>query len=146
MIQAQTKVLKGYGKSINHLRLLASGILFVLGALGIIGGVSMIIEPSGSWLGLNIEQLSISPFKNYLIPGILLTTVIGLDSFILAYFAFRNFAFSAPLMVLQGIILLVWLTIEYNIGFSYPAAQLPTIFLAMGLILLGIRLNRFVPA
>ena len=146
MIQAQTKVLKGYGKSLNHLRLLASGILFILGALGVIGGVSMLIEPTGSWLGLNIEQLALTPFKNYLVPGILLTTVIGLDSLVLAYFTFRNFAFSAPLMVLQGIILLVWLMIEYNIGFSYPAAQLPTIFLAMGLILLGIRLNRFVPA
>lgn len=146
MIQAKTRVLKGYGKSLNHLRLFASGILFILGTLGIIGGISMIIEPSGRWLGLNIEQLSLSPFKSYLIPGILLTTVIGLDSLILAYFAFRNFAFSAPLMVIQGIILLVWLSIEYTIGFNYPAVQLPTIFLGAGLILVGVRLNRFVPS
>ena len=144
-MQSKSRVLEGYGRSLNNLRILAAGILFILGVLGTLGGIALIIEPSGGRLGLEIAQLSSSPFKNYLVPGILLLTVIGLDSLILAYFTYSNFAFSAPLMIIQGVVLLLWLTIEYSLGFSYPTAQLPAVFLGVGLILLGIRLNRFVP-
>lgn len=57
-----------------HLILLA-----FLGLSAIGGGVALIISPSGKLLGgLPLSLLQHSPFKNFLIPGIILFVVLGL--------------------------------------------------------------------
>lgn len=130
----------------NFMRFAAAGILFVIGVMGVLGGLVLIIEPHGSKLGLTLSQLQNSPFKNYVIPGILLLTVIGIDSLALAWFTFHKLAFSAPLMIVQGLVLLAWLLVEYTVGFSYPVVQVPGVILGISLIVLGIRLNQYVPS
>ena len=130
----------------NLLRFAASGVLFIIGILGTLGGLSLVLEPNGSTLGLSLNQLTNAPFKNYLIPGILLITVIGIDSLALAYFAYKNLAFSAPLIIIQGIVLIVWLLVEYTYGFVYPIVQIPGVILGVTIIVLGIRLNRYLPS
>ena len=47
-----------------------------LGAIG--GGGVFIISPSGKWMGMPLSMLNNSPFNNFLIPGIILFSVLGL--------------------------------------------------------------------
>jgi hypothetical protein len=42
------------------------------------GGVSLIISPDGSLLSMNPEWITDTPFQNYLIPGILLFSFLGI--------------------------------------------------------------------
>jgi len=92
------------------------GILFVLhgfvgvGAIG--GGLAAIIHPKEP-LGVSVEALKYSPFQDFLIPGIILFTVLGLGNI-----------FSAGLMIrsqsrYQGYIssifswaLVIWIVVQ----------------------------------
>ncbi|MEO5945053.1 MAG: hypothetical protein ABIP30_00600 [Ferruginibacter sp.] len=47
-----------------------------LGAIG--GGAILIISPSGKLIGMPLSMLNLSPFNNFLIPGIILFLVLGI--------------------------------------------------------------------
>ena len=47
-----------------------------LGAIG--GGAELIISPDGEMLGMPVALLAHSPFRNFLVPGIILFCVLGL--------------------------------------------------------------------
>ena len=53
-------------------------LLVFLGVGAIYGGGLLIISPSGKLLGTPLSILETSPFKDFLIPGVLLFTVIGI--------------------------------------------------------------------
>ncbi|MCP4196595.1 MAG: hypothetical protein GY762_05535 [Proteobacteria bacterium] len=55
------------GKRIK--RALSTVLLFV-GIGGILGGMPLVMDPSGAGLGLDLQMLADSPFSTYLIPGI----------------------------------------------------------------------------
>jgi hypothetical protein len=67
-------------------------LLFALHAFvgigAVVGGLAAIINPQAP-LGMPVEQLINSPFNNYLIPGIILFTIIGLGN-ILSAFMFKS--------------------------------------------------------
>jgi hypothetical protein len=65
--------------------ILISLLLFLgLGAIG--GGVALIISPSGKLLGgLPLSILTNSPFSDFLIPGIILFTILGLFPCFISY-------------------------------------------------------------
>lgn len=55
-------------------------LLFLLAFLGlgaIFGGIVFIISPSGELFGMPISMLDYSPFNNFLVPGIILFTILG---------------------------------------------------------------------
>lgn len=47
-----------------------------LGAIG--GGAVLIISPSGKLIGMPLSMLNLSPFSNFLFPGIILFLVLGI--------------------------------------------------------------------
>jgi hypothetical protein len=56
-------------------------LLFLLSLLGLgaaFGGGTLIISPSGKILGMPLSMLENSPFNNFLIPGIILFSILGL--------------------------------------------------------------------
>ncbi|MBK6860658.1 MAG: hypothetical protein IPK91_04325 [Saprospiraceae bacterium] len=67
----------------------ASIYLFILCTLhlflsinALVGGSLLMIQPNGQLLGMHTDWLLGSPFKSYLIPGILLFSLIGLQSLV----------------------------------------------------------------
>ena len=62
-------------RSISELVLLILIILLSLGAF--FGGIILILDPSGDLLGLPADFVNLSPFGDLLIPGIILTTLLG---------------------------------------------------------------------
>ena len=90
--------------------------LFV-GIGAIPAGFLMIIEPSGIRLGMSVEMLASSHFRNFLIPGIFLFVVNGVFNIIAGILAFLKFRYSGMLGLGLGIALAIWILIQvYSIG------------------------------
>jgi hypothetical protein len=56
-------------------------LIFLLGFLSvgaIIGGIMLITDPLGTRIGLPVQLLDDSPFRNYILPGIILLLIFGL--------------------------------------------------------------------
>jgi hypothetical protein len=62
----------------KSLRNLLIFLLALLGLGAIFGGTLFIISPSGKLFGMPLSMLENSPFNNFLIPGIILFSVLGL--------------------------------------------------------------------
>jgi len=73
--------MKKQEKKLSKIKRTRNLFLIVLGflALGAIGGsIVLIISPSGEMLGLPISEFKNIPFSSFLIPGIILFSVLGL--------------------------------------------------------------------
>lgn len=62
------------------LRLLL-GCLAFLSASAAFGGIVLVINPTGSLIGMPVSLLRFSPFHDFLIPGLILGIVFGIGSF-----------------------------------------------------------------
>ena len=51
----------------------------------IYGGIGLIISPDGSLFNMPIESISNSPFKTFLVPGIILLAVFGVSPILVIY-------------------------------------------------------------
>lgn len=86
-------------------------ILTSLNALA--AGFSMIVEPSGKDLGMKVEEvLKYSPFDNFLIPGLVLFTMIGLGCILTTYFMIKKIKYHDYVLIAQGAIIMGWIIIQ----------------------------------
>jgi hypothetical protein len=92
-------------------RLLFSFHVFVgIGALA--GGLAAIINPNEP-LGLTVEALENSPFSNFLIPGIILFTVIGIGNITSAFFMSRfKLRFQGYMSSVFSWALVIWIIVQ----------------------------------
>ena len=95
-----------------------------LGAIG--GGAVLIISPSGALFGMPLSMLENSPFNSFLVPGIILFTVLGLAPCFLIFalikktdskFAekfnfFNDMHWSWTYSVYVGFALIIWIQME----------------------------------
>jgi hypothetical protein len=99
-------------------------VLLALGAMA--GGAALVAAPDGSILQMPLSMLMYSPFPNYLIPGAILFTVLGIYPLVVAYCLWRrpawrwpdvlnpakdrHWSWAASLSV--GVILVIWITVQ----------------------------------
>jgi len=92
---------------------LIEGILQVSIGIGAVPcGLLLIIDPSGNKMGLPPELLSDSPFENYLIPGLLLFSVIGVGNVFSSILSLRRNKYSGYTGMLFGLALIVWIIVQ----------------------------------
>ena len=84
-----------------------------LGAIG--GGFMLVIDPSGSTLGVPLNFLEGSPFPDFLIPGIFLFTVNGIGSVAGAVLSFMRRGYAKELAMVLGAILVAWIVIQVSV-------------------------------
>ena len=101
---------------------------------GLYGGLSMLHDPSGASLGMDVVLPRI-PVPNYVLPGVFLVVVMGLLPLALAYgllvrpsgrwavavsrLSGHHWAWTGALVL--GVVLELWLTVQaWMIGFSWP--------------------------
>ena len=125
--------------------------LVFLGLGGLYGGISMLIDPSGSLMGMQsvLPQLGV---PNYILPGLFLFFIMGLFPLFLCYalIARPNWPRIANLLprgnhywawictLALSIVLLLWLALQgILIGFIWP---IQFVTLGNGVLLLGIAL------
>lgn len=126
----------------KNLRIVCMVLLVFVAVNAVIAGYLFIVDPSGSRLGMTPELLHDSPFRNFLIPGIVLFSANGILNMLAVsgmVFHWRNYA---GLVSMQGMILITWIFVQVII--IQELNLLHYIFAGIGFLLfsLGIRLQQ----
>jgi hypothetical protein len=104
-------------KSTNILSFGTAALLLFVGIAAVIGGLDVILDPSGESLGVSVSLLMNSPFENFLIPGIVLFTVMGITGLLVSYLTFKQHLISGGATILLGFIIIIWIVLQvYWIG------------------------------
>ena len=93
-------------------RAVAIAALVFLGMTSLAGAVPLIVDPSGKLFSKPLSLLEHSPFKSFLIPGIILLAANCLLSFVVLRLALRKAARYGQWIALQGCVLAGWITIQ----------------------------------
>jgi hypothetical protein len=83
-----------------------------IGIGAVAGGLPMILDPSGSKLGMSLEMLEHSPFATFLVPGIVLLVVNGIGSLIGATASFKKYRRAGEIAIALGLFLIAWIVIQ----------------------------------
>lgn len=104
---------------------ITSAALLAFNGLGaLVGGWSLITDPSGNGIRLSLCTVEGTPFKDFLVPGIILFVCMGLFSMLallLLVFRFRN---ASSLVFAEGVLLTGWIVIQYFLTQTYHPLQL----------------------
>lgn len=122
----------------KKLRTTAIVLLIFNGITALWGGGGLIYDPQGEFMQMPLELLMHSPFTTYLIPGIILFTMNGLLSIVIAIMVIRRYRHFPRLTILQGIILTGWLSVQIiMIRAFYAPLHVPYYLVGLGLISTG---------
>lgn len=111
-------------------------VLLLFNGIGALyGGYNFITDPSGGKMQIPLSYLEHSPFKDYLIPGIVLFCVNGLLSMLTIAAIILKLSVYPLLVMLQGLLLGGWIVVQMILLQTFFAPlHLP--FLLIGLVLL----------
>ena len=87
-------------------------LLLVNGISAHYGGWNLMTHPDGASLNLPISYLAHSPFRTFLVPGIILFFINGVLSFLILSMVLFNIRQSPLFVILQGILLIGWILIQ----------------------------------
>jgi hypothetical protein len=99
---------------------------FLLGLGAFVSGGLLVLAPDGSLMQMPLSMLKYSPFSNFLIPGIILSTLLGVYPLAVTYSLWRKPAWRWPEAIspfkhlhwcwaaslASGVILLIWITVQ----------------------------------
>jgi len=98
----------------------------LLGVGAVIGGAILVAAPDGHLLQMPLSMLQYSPFPNFLIPGVILTTLLGIYPLGVAYSLRKRPAWRWPNVInpfkrthwswagslAAGVIVVIWIIVE----------------------------------
>ena len=118
-------------ESKDRLPRLSLGLLLAFIALNAFGGGIYGVAGAG---GVSTEWLEGTPFRDYLIPSIILFVAVGGSSLVAALAVFRRALWARPAALGAGVILLIWIAVQLAlIGYQL---WLQPAFFAIGLLVL----------
>lgn len=120
----------------KSVRQLSIAILIVIAIAAIVGGVMLLNDDTGRSLQLSIDDLKGSLFTDYRLIGWILIIVVGLFSAVSAVVALRHYKLYPYFVFIQGIILLLFVILEYY-TLSYQLSEIVFGLSAVALLLLG---------
>ena len=115
----------------------------LIGIGAVICGALLIISPDGRYLQMPIDMLKNSPFRNFLIPGIILFLVNGVGNIISAIICFKMHRIAGFAGLFFGFGLIIWIFVQVNmIG---GGSWLQYLYFVLGILelLLGIVMREF---
>jgi hypothetical protein len=101
-----------------------------LGIGALFGGIQFILAPDGHLLGVPLSMLAGTPFRSFLVPGLLLFTFVGVAPIVAAAVTARRRAIGPLAALAVGLTLMGWITVEMVIF-----AGLTSLFWAFYLVL-----------
>jgi len=118
----------------NSLRVVCIALLTIVSLSALAAGYSFITDPTGHGVGISTDYLKpTAPFKNFLVPGIVLFIVNGVFSSIVAVLAIKKQPDYGKLISLQGTLLVGWITVQLMMVTSFHPLHL--VILLIGIIL-----------
>lgn len=117
------------------MKLLLAFVIFQ-GLSGFLGGIGLISDPSGESMGIPISWLENSPFRNYLIPGLILFIALGCYPLIVFYGILKKTKWSWFAAFVLGAALIIWIVFEIIIIGYQAKPPLQLIYGLVGIIIL----------
>lgn len=113
------------------------GLILFQGISGLVGGIALVIDPTGELLQMPLSMLEGSPFRDFRVPGIILLTILGIFPTVVFYGLWKRSIWARMGALLVGTALIIWIGVEiWMVGYhSEPPLQL--VYGLIGLILLG---------
>ena len=96
----------------NPIRIVSIVLLLISGVGAVLGGGALLIDPSGSKLGLSIDLLKPTVFSDFFIPGLVLFLAIGILGVVTAVLTILKNEFASRLTILHGAILASWIAAQ----------------------------------
>ena len=93
-------------------RWLLATLCLSVGITAIGGGLALILRPDGSLLHMPLSMLAHSPFSSFLVPGLLLVFVVGLDALIAGVLVVRDSPIANAAALMAGAALFIWIVAE----------------------------------
>ncbi len=106
------------------------------------GGSMLVADPTGALLEMTPAVLKAGPFRDFFIPGIALFTLVGVSSLVIAVLVIKNRHLAPLLVIFQGIILVIWITIQVMVIVEFNALQFVYSSLGILFIFLGSSMSR----
>jgi hypothetical protein len=119
--------------------LLMLAVLFQ-GLSGVVGGIALMVDPSGSLMQIRLKWLQGSPFDSYLIPGIILFFVLGMFPMSVASSLLVRRPWSRFAALLVGLALVGWIAVEILLIGYYPRPPLQLIYGILGVVIVVLSL------
>lgn len=111
-------------------------LLFFQSASGLYGGAALILNPTGNLLQMPTTLLEGSPFQDFLLPGIILFTFLGVFPLIVFAGLWRRKPWAWLGAVLVSMALIIWIGVQIAmIGYA-PEPPLQLIYGLVGIVLL----------
>lgn len=108
------------------------------GISGLIGGIALVIDPTGGLIQLPVSMLEGSPFDNFLIPGVILLTILGIFPMIVLYGLAKKRHWSWVGAFSVSVALIIWIGVEIWIVGYHPEPPLQLVYGLLGIIMLGL--------
>jgi hypothetical protein len=126
---------------LSRLAKVAVSLELVLSAGALAGGAALILGPQGEILPLPMSALRGSPFDSYLVPGLILFSVLGLGALGAASLVWRRHELASVAAFMAGAALLIWVSVQIAlIGYSNePPLQALYMVLGAALTAVGVR-------
>ena len=124
-------------------RLLAIILLFFLGFWALLGSGALLADPTGALLQIPLEYLEDTSFDHYLIPAIVLFLTVGVSSILIATTVIRKIKNYPFFIMVQGTVLVFWLTAQLflNMDFYAPYLHIPFYLIGILLLVLGMKIK-----
>jgi hypothetical protein len=110
-----------------------------LGALA--GGISLVLEPSGSIMHFDPLILAGSPFSDFLVPGLILGGLFGVGSLVVAAMGLRHHPLAPFLAFAIGCAQMIWIVVQLAIietlSFLHPTMFLTGLLIAVAAVAWG---------
>ena len=118
----------------SSLRVVCIVLLTVVSLNALVAGYSFMADPSGNGVGISTGYLKPSaPFKNFLVPGIVLFILNGVFCIIVAVVTIKKQANYPKLISVQGALLVGWIALQLMMVTSFHPLHL--VILLIGIIL-----------
>ncbi|MBS1593051.1 MAG: hypothetical protein JST90_01920 [Bacteroidetes bacterium] len=119
-------------------------ILLLFNGIGALyGGLSFMLHPDGSGLGMSVEYLRYSPFSDFFVPGLILFTCNGVFSLVAIALVVFSHRYAAWAVLLQGVILVGWIAVQVLMVRDFQ--ELHAVMLGTGVLLAvcGVALRKY---
>ncbi len=125
-------------------------LLAILGLSALGGSSFLILSPSGEMIGMSLSMLDKSPFKNFLIPGLILFIVLGISPIALIFALlkkpesklaerfnfFKDMHWAWSYTVYTAFALVVWIQVQIILTHTFDPLQNFCVFLALAILFL----------
>ena len=99
-----------------------------------LSGLLMISNPDGGLMNLTLSLLDGTPFKNFMVPGILLTGIVGGVNLVAVFFNMQRHSNRYNWAIAGGMVISGWIIIQMLL--IHAARWLHFIYLGIGLLII----------